>query len=448
VSRSSSSRLRRDALAIFRAAIEAADAARAVREHLSIRAGFLRAGRLRLPLKSFDRVFLIAVGKAAAQMAVAVEGIAGSYLAGGLAITKHGHTTLRPRGVALIEAGHPIPDRAGVKAAGDVQELLRELNARDLLIVAISGGASALLSAPAEPVTLAAKQKTTDLLLRAGADIFQLNAVRKHLSLLKGGQLAALAYPATLVSLLLSDVIGDPLDVIGSGPTAPDESTFADAISVLNVYRLLERVPTMVRERLGQGLRGEIPETPKPGDSLFQNVHNVVVGSNGLALQAAARQAKVLGYRPLILSSSIQGETREVARVHGEILREVVTSGHPLRAPACLLSGGETTVTVRGSGKGGRNQEFALAAALNIAGLSNVLALSAGTDGTDGPTDAAGAMATGETVALAKKRGLDALDHLTRNDAYPFFATLGDLVKTGPTGTNVMDLNLLLAGRS
>jgi hydroxypyruvate reductase len=177
-------------------------------------------------------------------------------------------------------------------------------------------------------------------------------------------------------------------------------------------------------------------------------VHNVVVGSNGLALQAAARQAKVLGYRPLILSSSMQGETREVARVHGEILREVVTSGHPLRAPACLLSGGETTVTVRGSGKGGRNQEFALAAALNIAGLSNVLALSAGTDGTDGPTDAAGAMATGETVALAKKRGLDALDHLTRNDAYPFFATLGDLVKTGPTGTNVMDLNLLLAGRS
>jgi hydroxypyruvate reductase len=381
-------------------------------------------------------------------MAVAVEKIAGSYLAGGLAITKHGHTTLRPRGVTLIEAGHPIPDRAGVKAARDVEELLRELNARDLLIVAISGGASALLSAPAEPVTLAAKQKTTDLLLRAGADIFQLNAVRKHLSLLKGGWLAALAYPATLVSLLLSDVIGDPLDVIGSGPTAPDESTFADAISVLKAYRVLERVPGVVRKRLEQGLRGEIPETPKPGDSLFQNVHNVVVGSNGLALQAAARKAKLLGYRPLILSSSMQGETREVARVHGEILREVVTSGQPLRAPACLLSGGETTVTVRGSGKGGRNQEFALAAALNIAGLPNVLALSGGTDGTDGPTDAAGAMATGETVALAKKRGLDALDHLTRNDAYPFFAALGDLVKTGPTGTNVMDLNLLMAGRS
>jgi hydroxypyruvate reductase len=444
----SSNRLRRDALTIFQAALEAADAARAVRGHLSIRAGQLKAGSAHLPLKSFDRMFLLAVGKAAAQMAVEIERIAGKHLAGGLAITKHGHAAVRPRHLPVIEAGHPIPDDAGAKAAGTVRELLRELNARDLLIVAISGGASALLSAPAEPVTLAAKQKTTDLLLRAGADIFELNAVRKHLSTLKGGWLSALAYPANVVSLLLSDVIGDPLDVIGSGPTAPDESTFADATGVLEKYRLLDRVPAAVRERLERGLRGEIPETPKPGDPLFQNVYNVVVGSNGLALEAAAGRARLIGYRPLILSSSIQGETREVARVHAEILREVVMSGHPLRAPACILSGGETTVTVRGSGKGGRNQEFALAVALAIAGLPNVLALSGGTDGTDGPTDAAGAMATGETVALAKKRGLDALDHLARNDAYPFFAALGDLVKTGPTGTNVMDLNLLLAGKS
>lgn len=423
------------------------NAAEAVRRHLSLRGGFLRAGaETQIPLAEFDRIFLIGAGKAAPEMAGAIQKILGKRLGHAIVVTKQGHAH-RGAGIGcrLIEAGHPIPDRAGVEGARLVSELLRDLNARDLLLVAISGGASALLPAPAPPVTLGAKQKTTDLLLRAGANISDLNAVRKHLSTLKGGWLAALAYPATVVSLLLSDVIGDPLDVIGSGLTAPDNSTFADAWQILERYGVAQRVPASVRERLESGAAGKLPETPKTGDPIFANVHNVVVASNRLALEAAAHKAKSLGYHSLILASTLEGETREVARVHACILREIAAAGHPLARPACIVSGGETTVTVKGQGKGGRNQEFALAAALKIAGLPDVLVLSAGTDGTDGPTDAAGAIATGETVRRADRLGLSAAQHLQANNAYPFFNALGDLLKTGPTGTNVMDIHLLLA---
>ncbi len=442
----SESKLRSAAIAIFRAAVAAADAGHAVSKHLSISSGFLQAGTQRFALRDFDRIYSISIGKAAVPMAAAVGRILGRRLTGSIAVTKEGHITSHLRGVQIIEAGHPIPNAAGVQASEAVRELLTELNARDLLLVSISGGASALLPAPAEPVTLAAKQKTTDLLLRAGANIAELNAVRKHLSTMKGGRLAALAYPATVIGLLMSDVIGDSLDVIGSGPTAPDPSTFTDAIAVLTTFQLLDRVPAVVCERLEAGARGEIAETPKPGDPAFKNVYNVVIGSNRLGLQAAADRAKVLGFRTLILSSTMQGETREVARVHAQILRETVLSGSPIRPPACILSGGETTVTVKGKGKGGRNQEFALAASLAIAGLPNALVLSAGTDGTDGPTDAAGALASGATVERAMRLGLNPMEHLTANNAYPFFEALGDLIKTGPTGTNVMDVHLLLAG--
>lgn len=440
------SELRRDALKILQAALAASDAGNAVRRHLRIDSTSLRAGGDRLPLKDFDRIFVVAAGKAANAMTAAIEKILGKRLTGGIAVTKHGHLTTRLRLVRAMEAGHPIPDVSGVAASTAIRELLSELNRRDLLVVAISGGASALLSAPAEPVTLQAKQKTTDLLLRAGATIGELNAVRKHLSTLKGGRLAALAYPATVVSLLLSDVIGDPLDVIGSGPTAPDPTTFVDAIAILERFQILERVPGAVRDHLKAGVANAIQETPKPGDALFKRVHNVVVGSNRLALDAALRQAKALGYRSLMLSSTMQGETREVAVVHAQILRELTTSGHPVARPACILSGGETTVTVRGLGKGGRNQEFALTAAVAIDGLRNALVLSAGTDGTDGPTDAAGAIASGSTLARARRLGLDAHKHLSGNDSYPFFHALGDLLKIGPTGTNVMDIHILVAG--
>lgn len=441
-------KLRRDALRIFQAALKASDAGEAVRRHLAIDRGILKVARVRLPLKNFDRIFLVAAGKAAIPMTTAIGKISGSRLVGGIAVTKHGHAGPPLHRVRLFEAEHPIPGPVGIEASHAIRTLLQELNARDLLLVAISGGASALLPAPADPVTLAAKQKTTDLLLRCGADIVDLNIVRKHLSFLKGGRLAALAYPASVVGLLLSDVIGDALDVIGSGPTVPDSSTFRDAIGVLEKFHLLNRVPALALHRLAAGERGEIPETPKPGDPAFRNVHNVVIGSNRLALDAAARQAKELGYRPLILSTSMQGEAREVARVHAAILREIAEARHPVAAPACVLSGGETTVTVRGQGKGGRNQEFALAAAAEIANCKNVLVLSAGTDGTDGPTDAAGAIATPTTAVRARKQNIDLDRHLADNNAYPFFDALGDLVKTGPTGTNVMDIHLLLAASS
>jgi len=389
---------------------------------------------------------LVAVGKAAPQMAEAVEHIAGGRFTRGLVVTKHGHAATYRGRCEVIEAGHPVPDAEGMRAGQAVISLLDELTAKDLLIVAVSGGASALLCAPSEGITLAAKQQTTDLLLRAGADIHELNCVRKHLSRLKGGNLAARAYPARVLSLLLSDVVGDALDVIGSGLTAPDPSTFSQAIRILENRAVLPHIAREVRERLEKGASGEIPETPKPGDGVFENVSNVIVGSNRQALEAAAEEAKRRGYRPLILSSRIQGEAREAARLHSDILWEVVTSGHPLHPPACILSGGETTVTVRGEGKGGRNQEFALAAALALQGATNVLLLSAGTDGGDGPTDAAGAMANGETVARAAERGVDAASYLARNDSYAFFDALGDLLKTGPTGTNVMDVNIMLTG--
>jgi glycerate 2-kinase len=426
--------LRRDALTIFRAALSAADAGNAVRNawHASTRLADSR---------KFDRVFLLAAGKAATTMAATVRKLLPVKLAAGIVVTKHGHVTHRIPGCIVLEAGHPVPDAAGLQAVRQVHSLLSDLNARDLLIVALSGGASALLSAPLPGLTLQDKQRTTELLLRAGAGIRELNAVRKHLSTLKGGRLAALAYPATVLSLVLSDVIGDPLDVIASGPTAPDLTTFADALAVLKKFDILDRVPASVRAHLE---RGE-PETPKPGDEFFCSVHNIIVGSNRLALKAAQKKAKQLGYRPLILASTLEGEARDLGAIHAAILREIVEAANPLRAPACLLSGGEPTVTVRGQGKGGRAQELALAAALSLHGLPDCLLLSAGTDGTDGPTDAAGAFVTGETVARAHKLALDPLQYLARNDAYRFFEAVGGLVKTGPTGTNVMDVNICLA---
>lgn len=446
VGRTAEAKLRRDALRILSKALEAADAANAVRRHFSQVDGYLQADELRFDLEEYDRIFLVTIGKAAVPMGLAIEDVMGDDLDRELAVTKYAHGSNSLRKCTPIEAGHPVPDEAGEKAAQILESLVRRLDARDFLIVAISGGASALLPAPAFPVTLAAKQQTTELLLKAGANIRQLNAVRKHLSYLKGGRLAALAYPATVVSLLLSDVIGDAVDVIGSGPTAPDSSTFADALTVLKQFELLDQVPELVRERLERGAVGLIEETPKPGDPVFRNVHNIVVGSNRLALDAAEREARALGYRTLILSSNLEGETCEIASSQAQMLREIAASGHPIPAPACILSGGETTVTVRGAGKGGRNQEFALAATPGIEGLDSVAVLSAGTDGTDGPTDAAGAIATGSTAARAQELGLSVAGYLANNDSYSFFEKLGDLVRTGPTGTNVMDIHVLLAG--
>lgn len=427
--------LRTDARHILSAALEAADARHAIRRHLPQCPGF--------PFDRFRRILLVAVGKAAVAMAGAVREVLPRAPDRTLVVTKTGHAAEAHPDWRVIEASHPIPDAQSLRAAFEIRDLLSGLSQDDLVLLAVSGGASALVSAPHPPITLADKQQTTDLLLRAGADIFELNAVRKHLSFLKGGKLPALAAPATVMTLLLSDVVGDVPEVIGSGLASPDPSTFADALGVLRKYRLYDRVPDAVRKHLEAGLSGLVPETPKENDPVFRNVHTMVVGSNRLALEAAAAKASSLGYRTVIHSTDLTGETRTVAAEFASLLKDSNTA-----TPACILAGGETTVTVHGPGKGGRNQEFALAAALEIAGVPGVLLLSAGTDGTDGPTDAAGAIATGETVERARALGLSARDHLERNDSYPFFAALGDLVKTGPTGTNVMDIQIMLVRRS
>ncbi len=431
--------LRRDALAIFKAGLKASDAGEAVRRAWP---GIFSSRRINLA--SYSNVYLLAIGKAASAMASAVERNTKGAINTGIVLTKRGHAVAGRSRCVTFEAAHPVPDEAGVRASNEIVGFLRQLNARDLLIVALSGGASALLSAPAPGITLAAKQRTTELLLRAGATIGELNIVRKHLSQLKGGRMAVLAWPATVVSLILSDVVGDPLDVIASGPTVPDPSTFADAMEVLERYRLAAKVPVTVLRHL----QAATAETPKPGEPHFEHVHNFVVGSNRLALEAAAKEARERGYRPLILTSRVQGEAREAARMHAAILREIRDSRHPIAPPVCVLSGGECTVTVRGNGLGGRAQEFALATVPDLEGLAGIMLLSAGTDGTDGPTDAAGAMVTGDSAQRAKDAGLDVSDFLARNDSYTFFDALGDLVKTGPTGTNVMDLCLMLARRS
>lgn len=417
--------LRKSAGRIFRAALKAADPAEAVRRHFTEAPG------------KYDRIFVVGAGKATASMARAIERILGKRITGGLINIKHGHAARLTR-IEQNQCGHPIPDEAGVRGAQRIATIARDATARDLVICLISGGASALLPLPAPQIALAEKQATTNLLLGCGATIHEINAVRKHISAIKGGQLAAMASPAHVISLILSDVIGDNLDVIGSGPTSPDASTFETARLVFDKYGVWNKVPRAVRVRLESGLRGQIPETPKSLD----NVDNRIIGSNRLALDAAAQEAKALGFNTLILSSTIKGETREVAGMHAAIAREIRQYGNPLKAPACIISGGETTVTLLGKGKGGRNQEFALAAAVGIAGLEDVLIFSAGTDGTDGPTDAAGAQADGRTLS----RGPEALRRLANNDSYDFFAQLHDLVMTGPTGTNVMDIHLILAG--
>ncbi|HEX4595605.1 MAG TPA: glycerate kinase [Bryobacteraceae bacterium] len=430
------SSLSRNALRIFKAALRAAAPGEAVLRHVKLVRNVLSAGRKQYRLASFRNIYVIGAGKASAAMAQAIERLLGERITGGLINIKYGHSTKLHR-IELNECGHPIPDRNGELGAQRIAEIARQAGADDLVVCLISGGASALLPLPAPPVTLEEKQETTRLLLHCGANIHELNCVRKHISAVKGGQLAQLAYPATVLALILSDVIGDDLDVIGSGPTVPDRSTFAEARAILAKYGIAGKVPKPVRDRLN----GNSAETPKPGDKIFDNVQNLIVGSNRLAVDAAAEQARALGYRTLVLSTMIEGETRDVARMHAAIAKEIRASGRPVKPPACVISGGETTVTIRGSGLGGRNQEFALAAALDIAGLKNVVVLSAGTDGTDGPTDAAGAIADGSTIARSE---LNAAAYLANNDSYHFFESLGDLIKTGPTGTNVADVRIML----
>jgi glycerate 2-kinase len=403
--------LRAHALTIFHAALQAADPRAVCRDWA--------ANQFQAPP---GRVFVVGAGKASAAMAQGLEEVLGTRITSGLINVKYGHTAPLQR-VELNECAHPVPDENGVAGARRIAAIAQNAGADDLLICLISGGASALLTYPAADLTLAEKQEVTRELLACGANIHEMNTVRKHLSGIKGGQLAAMAQPARVVALILSDVVGDNLDVIGSGPTAPDSSTMSDALAVLAKYG----IPTPAKRALH--------ETPKTSAA-----ENIVIGSNRQALAAAAGKARELGLNTLLLASTIEGETRDVARMHASIAREIRNTGNPVPPPACIISGGETTVTLRGSGKGGRNQEFALAAAIDVAGMRDTIILSAGTDGTDGPTDAAGAISTGSTADET------APAFLNNNDSYNYFASRDGLIFTGPTNTNVMDIHVVLVG--
>ena len=389
------------------------------------------------------RVLVVGAGKASGAMAAAVEEMWGDRIVDGLVAVKDGY--LAPtRRVRLVEAGHPVPDERGAEAARDIRVLAEAAGADDLVLVLLSGGGSALTPAPPPPITLADKQEVTRLLLAAGATINQLNTVRKHCSLLKGGQLARAAAPARVEALLLSDVVGDPLDVIASGPTTPDPSTFDEALGILDGFGLRGAAPRSVILRLEQGVRGEIPETPMPGDPVFARVRNTVIGNNALVVDAAAAKARALGFTPHSLTRALEGEAREIARRFVVMARSIEAGKGPVAPPACVIAGGETTVTVRGQGKGGRCQEFALAAALELEGTKGAVILAAGTDGTDGPGDAAGAIVDGASATRARAQGVDPGARLADNDSYPVLKASGDLVVTGPTNTNLLDLYLLL----
>ena len=426
---------------IIHRALEAVDPAKAVNNYFDAQPDIVDH------IKSTPgRLFVVGAGKAGTPMAAAVSQRFGSKIAAGQIIVKYHHTTGQANvleQVKISEAGHPVPDQAGFSAAQAIAQLLEQTREDDIVLCLISGGGSALLTLPAEELTLTDLQETTQALLAAGATINEINTIRKHLSAVKGGSLARLAAPAQVYALILSDVVGDPLEIIASGPTVPDPSTFADAWAIVEQYDLETALPAPVIRWLQAGLAGAIPDTPDRQDPLFNRVTNAIIGSNRIAARAAVAAAQEAGFNAQLLTTFVEGEAREVARVVAGLTKGLAKD-EGLPRPACLVLGGETTVTIRGNGQGGRNQEMALAAAIALQGWDNTLIVCLGTDGTDGPTDAAGAFAFGTTFAQAEKLGLEASDFLNRNDAYNFFSALDDLIITGPTHTNVNDLTFIL----
>lgn len=435
--------LKSDARTIFESGLKAVDPIVAVKSHLQLTGNKLQLQDREYDLGDYDNIYVIGMGKAAAAMAKAVEEIIGDKLTSGIVNVKYGHTVPLFK-IKINEAAHPVPDEAGLKGSQEIIELLQDTGENDLVICLISGGGSALLPLPAGNLTLGDKQIVTQSLLECGADIHEINSIRKQISAVKGGRLAEHVCPSSLISLILSDVIGDDLDVIASGPTVPDTHTFHDCKNIIEKYKLNQRVPKRVIEYIEKGCSGEIEDTPKPDSPVFERTQNAIVGSNILAVQAAKEKAEELGYNSLILSTFIHGETEEVAKVHTAIAKEIKSSDNPVNKPACIISGGETTVTIEGKGQGGRNQEFVLASAIDINELDDIVILSGGTDGNDGPTDAAGAIADGTTIKRGRELGLNAYEYLCENDSYNFFKPLKDLLITGPTNTNVMDLRVII----
>ena len=438
---------REDAISLFQAGIKAASPKNLVPDKTLLQKNILTVSDIygiskSFDLKNFKRIKVIGAGKASTAMACELEKILGDDINEGLVVTNY---ELQPKlkRIESLKASHPLPDKDGVKASKKIVEICNNAKEDDLIINLISGGASSLLPFRAYNITLEDKIKTTEILLKAGATIQELNTVRKHISAIKGGLLAKYAYPATMINLIISDVIGDQLDVIGSGFTVPDPTTFEDSWNVVLKYKLENNIPQSVKSYLHDGMEGKAPETPKPGNSLFNNVHNLIIGNNGIALSAIKTAAEKKGYNAKIISSSLEGETKVVGKFIAQIAKEYVKEK---QNQICLIFGGETTVTVTGDGKGGRNQEFCLSIAIEIDGNNNITFLSGDTDGKDGQTEAAGAICNGRTIERGKELGLDAIKYLNNNDSYIFFNELDDLIITGPTNTNVMDIQILLIG--
>lgn len=438
-------RLRKDAFLIFEAGLNAASATDAVLKALILEGEILRIGKREYDLSSYAQMYLLGGGKASADMAIAVHEILGDRIAAGVVSVPHGRGGKAGK-IRLLEASHPEPDESGVENTEEILRVAKRAGREDLVLCVISGGGSSLLVAPVDDISLADMVEMNRALLMCGATIKEINTIRKHVSTIKGGRLARQIYPASLVTLVISDVVGNDLESIASGPTVPDTTTFEECLKVIEKYALRGRIPDTILQHLRKGADGMVEENVKEGDEAFKNSHSVVVASNSTAVKAASAKAKKMGYGVVSLLDFVMGDTHDAVQSHVQLAKKVLTKSHPVAPPACIVSGGETTVKVRGHGKGGRNQEFVLSAAAGIEGLP-VTVLSVGTDGIDGSTDAAGAICDGKTAGRARRLGLDAVSYLRNNDSYNFFAQLGDLVMIGPTGTNVSDMHIIMVGK-
>ncbi|ACS90656.1 glycerate kinase type-2 family protein [Thermococcus sibiricus] len=419
------------ALNLMEETIKSADPYEAIKRALKVEDNRLIIKEREFPIKG--KIYVLAFGKAACSMAQAVEEILDDKIAEGIAVTKYGYS-LPLKKIKVIEAGHPIPDESSMKGAHLGVELAKKVGENDILLVLISGGGSALFMLPEDGISLEDKMKTNELLLKSGAKIYEINTVRKHISKVKGGKLAKLV-KGTLISLVLSDVVGDPLEAIASGPTVKDPTTFQDAYRLLKLYNVWEKLPQSVKRHIELGIEGEREETLKED---LPNVHNFLIASNSLACEAAKRKAEELGLNAYILTTTLEGEAREVAIAFGSIIEEIYHRERPFKRPCVLIAGGETTVTIEGEpGLGGPNQEFALSIARKIAGLKGVAVLAMDTDGTDGPTDAAGGLVDSYTLETLKKRDIDVEEFLKAHNAYEALKEVNALLLTGPTRTNV-----------
>jgi glycerate 2-kinase len=432
------------ALRCLEEAVNAAEPKQLLKAKIKVENGKLQVESCTFDLGKFKHVYVVGGGKAGGKMAQAIEEILGKHVTAGIVNIPYG-TRQKTNVIELNEASHPVPDKAGVKGTSQIMAIAEQAKEHDLLICLISGGGSSLMSLPREGLSLKDKQALTNILLKSGAAISEINAVRKHLSAFKGGWLTKKAYPATVLNLVLSDVIGDPLDSIASGPTVPDTSTFSDAKKILENYNLWLNAPVSVRKVLSEGARGLLPETPKAGDIVFENVHNVIIGNNRTASLAAVDCLHSKGLNTLLLAGMLEGEAMEVGKALAKFANGVLVCNTPIPKPLGVVAGGETTVTVTGKGLGGRNQELVLSAALNLKVTEECVIASFSTDGVDGPTDAAGAIMDGYTLRRAKKLGLDPKKYLAANDSYHFFSKLGDLIRMEATGTNVNDISLIVA---